>query len=958
LPSARPSHNAVPARLERARRLQAQATVSGQVSLFRDSAREARQALDELEAESHTQRSAASEQIALRRDLLNVRALSLLRSFDIEGHLLDLSEGLSLLRKAAAAADDHPDAEQRAAITRDLAIALVRAGEQHDDIALLQEAERLLMEIAIDIAPSTAATGDYDLVNAAAVASMRLGMLTGDRAKVEGACRDLGRFLKREDVAGAARSQTTRNLVAALTANARQNRSERVYRQVLNTLDKAIDESPSLDPYYLQYRGTIRLELAGLTGDLQLARGAIADLSQLVSDLREGTAAAVTATHSLAQAYFQLGKRLRSVDDLGSAVHTAEQALALAGNAEEDARVTRILVDVGAYRYALGIVAQDKGMIAAARTAYEDALARSRRAAAPALFAQIARGLFVLLFQQKEWSAALAVFSDIESAWSQVVTDPSISSEVYDQLTADLAGQYDRAAWCEIELDRLSRATERIERGRAQRLAQSRVLDTTDHLPATSRAELQQTADALMFARRRHGAEETRRAWENYLSTRRRAGLDMQLAIPTAEQMRSVAGRGGAIVQIFAAEGRGAALITRPPGEQGACADEAPTLVHLTVEASAVLKHLLDGNPAAGRESWQATYHRYAGNDSDASAVAWSGHIRACLNLVGQHVIRPIDTALRSLNVSPGSEVIVSLPGAVSALPVLSAAIEGETRFCDRWSASITPSIAALSSQPSARGPHTMLAISDPLEARASLAPLPLASSEAVHICRQFPIDRRRHLTGGNTTVDMVLDQLPTASLVHVACHGVYDWDRPSQSGLELARARRLSVAQIAASPGSMRATRLIFLSACETAIAGQTSTPDEFLGVLPAFLHCGVQAAIGTLWPVFDDAAMLVACRFYHEFLDGAGHERCPPATALARAQAWLRDAKIDDINGEFPDLVAHFAELASGIRGVALRRTTAARGGSQARHRAPVGEERPFADPINWAGFVVLGR
>lgn len=947
-------------RLERARRLQTEATASGQLTLFQDSAGEARLALSDLddqEASGQLPPSEVAQGLALRRDLLHVLATTLLRCFDVGGRWLDLTEGLDLLRRAAAAANNQPDVKRHASITRDLIIALTRSGEQRDDIILLREAEHLLQHMAIDIEPGTTAVANYDLVNAAAVAGMRVGVLTGDRVKVVRACRSLSRFIKRKDVGGEARSQTTRNLVAALTANARQNRSERVYRQVLTVLDKAIDNSPTLDPYYLQYRGTARLELAGISGDEHLGRGAIKDLSQLVSSLREETAAAITATHSLAQAYFQVGKKLRAEGELRLAVRTIEQALVLAGNAEEDARVTRIIADVGAYRYAVGLVARDSSMIDAARKAYEEAVARSRRDAAPALFARVARGLFVLLFQQKDWAAALSAFSNIEEAWSMVIADPNVASEAYDQLAADLSGQYDRAAWCEIELGNFSRASERIESGRAQRLAQSRMLDTSAELPVAVLAELGRAKDALENARRRDDAEDVRHAWESYLSTRRRTGLDTKIAPLSAAQMHQAIGSGGAIIQVFAAEGRAAVLIMRRPSGAHTIEPVEPTLVPLTEEASASISSLIDGNSAKARESWRASYRRYAGAESDAEVAAWSDCIRDCLDLVGHHVMRPIDRALRSLGMSAGSEVVMSLPGALSVLPVLSAPVEGETRFCDRWSASLTPSIAMLGSILSSHVPHTMLAISDPLDARAFLAPLPLASGEAAQICGRFPPARCRHLRQGDTTVEIVLDLLPTSSLVHVACHGVYDWEQPNQSGIELARGRRLSVAQIGSSPGSMQKTRLVFLSACETGIAGQTSTPDQFLGVLPAFLHCGVRATVGTLWPVFDDAAMILACRFYDEFLDAEGHERCPPATALARSQSWLRDARIDDINREFPELSAYVTELASRVCRMTRRHTAAVTAAPQ-RSETSVRGERLFADPINWAGFVVLGR
>jgi hypothetical protein len=720
-----------------------------------------------------------------------------------------------------------------------------------DDVDLLREAERRIAEMAIDIDPDTAAEDDYDLLNAAAVAGMRLGLLTGDRVKVETACQNLARFINRDDVGGEARSQTTRNLLAALTANARQNRSERVYRQALDVVDRAIEESPSLDPYYLQYRGTIRLELSGVIGDEKrtreaetLARVAIADLTQLVSALREDISAYMTAMHSLAQAYFQVGKQLRSPVDLKAAVDRIEETLKLASASEGDARVTRILADVGAYRYACGIVSGDQDMIANARRAYEDAVERTDRLVAPALFAQIARGLFVLLFQRKDWSPALELFAGIEEAWDRIIADPTLTSEVFDQLASDLAGQYDRAAWCEIELARPSRAIEKIERGRARRLAQTRILQASDPAPEPFREALARAEEFLSHTRRRGSAEETRRAWEGYLSVRRRAGLDRESIKLSAQDIRRAVASGGAIVQILAADGRAGALIIRSENANPADRDEEPILVRLSNENFAAIRNLVAGDQQAQREGWPTAYRRYA---SAACVEDWNVHVGSTLAIVGKHLMAPIDAALRSY-LPPGSPVVLSPPGHLAALPLLCAPVEGDARFCDRWSASATPSVAALSEPAAQDHPLSLLTISDPLEVEASLAALPLAQREAKEIQRRFPPGRRHHLAQGEASVHKVLDRLPTAAVIHIASHGVYDWEHPNQSGLELSRGRRLTVAQIAASPGSMRETRLVFLSACESGIAGQTGTPDEFVGLLPAFLMCGAHAAIGTL--------------------------------------------------------------------------------------------------------------
>lgn len=57
---------------------------------------------------------------------------------------------------------------------------------------------------------------------------------------------------------------------------------------------------------------------------------------------------------------------------------------------------------------------------------------------------------------------------------------------------------------------------------------------------------------------------------------------------------------------------------------------------------------------------------------------------------------------------------------------------------------------------------------------------------------------------------------------------------------------------------------------------------PDEFVGLLPTFLKIGAEAAIGTLWPAYDDAAMVLALRFYETLLGRGGRSETNPAQAL----------------------------------------------------------------------------
>ncbi|KAK0186643.1 CHAT domain-containing protein [Armillaria mellea] len=129
--------------------------------------------------------------------------------------------------------------------------------------------------------------------------------------------------------------------------------------------------------------------------------------------------------------------------------------------------------------------------------------------------------------------------------------------------------------------------------------------------------------------------------------------------------------------------------------------------------------------------------------------------------------------------------------------------------------------------------------------------------------------------TNINVTVSQVLEQLPGASIVHLACHGHQDQDSPLNSGFSLEdgslTVRELFEMQI---PHA----RLAFLSACSTA-AGYQRLPDEPIHLGTTILFAGFPNIIATLWTmgdrdgpdvVRDVHACLFDCSLHTWHLDG----------------------------------------------------------------------------------------
>ncbi|KAA1475657.1 hypothetical protein DENSPDRAFT_783742, partial [Dentipellis sp. KUC8613] len=104
-----------------------------------------------------------------------------------------------------------------------------------------------------------------------------------------------------------------------------------------------------------------------------------------------------------------------------------------------------------------------------------------------------------------------------------------------------------------------------------------------------------------------------------------------------------------------------------------------------------------------------------------------------------------------------------------------------------------------------------------------------------------------------------VVAHLPTASIVHFACHGIQNPYNPLDSALlleEQLKVTRLMELQI---PHAS----LVFLSACQTAM-GDERLPDEAIHLAATLLFAGYRSAVATLWSIQDEDGPTVADSFY----------------------------------------------------------------------------------------------
>ncbi len=246
-------------------------------------------------------------------------------------------------------------------------------------------------------------------------------------------------------------------------------------------------------------------------------------------------------------------------------------------------------------------------------------------------------------------------------------------------------------------------------------------------------------------------------------------------------------------------------------------------------------------------------------------------------------LLRPL---ARELN---ATTLTVSPHGVLHYLP-FAALMDGDQYLVDQYSLRITPSATALvylkSDRPEKLG--KLLALGNP-DLGNPRFDLPHAQEEAVQVAQMFA--NSRALVRGDASKAAVRELGSSFSILHFASHGVFDSDRPLNSGLELARGveadGRLSVADLY----SMRLdAQLVTLSACQTGL-GRILSGDDVMGLTRGFLHAGARSIVASLWSVDDAATAELMISFYRNLDEYGARE------ALRLAQLQTRKTHPDPV-------------------------------------------------------------
>jgi CHAT domain-containing protein len=143
-----------------------------------------------------------------------------------------------------------------------------------------------------------------------------------------------------------------------------------------------------------------------------------------------------------------------------------------------------------------------------------------------------------------------------------------------------------------------------------------------------------------------------------------------------------------------------------------------------------------------------------------------------------------------------------------------------------------------------------------------------------------------------------VLDALSRSSVAHLACHGIFEPDRPDESGIMLVptpgSGERLTLRELSAA--QLGNCGHITLSSCWS--ADNFILPSHWIISLPETLwRRGVKSVLGSLWQVDDVVARAFMARFYGAL------ERLPRDAALREAQLACLTNKLNCIADDDPE-------------------------------------------------------
>jgi len=222
-----------------------------------------------------------------------------------------------------------------------------------------------------------------------------------------------------------------------------------------------------------------------------------------------------------------------------------------------------------------------------------------------------------------------------------------------------------------------------------------------------------------------------------------------------------------------------------------------------------------------------------------------------------------------------------------------------------------------------------------------SLDPLPYAEVEATLLQQMYPDHRcldRKNSPQNRDAIQAALRE--NYHIFHFSGHGAYNSSDPAQSCLFLSGTEQLTLPDIIEL--DLGSYGLICLAACETAVTGDRTITDEYVGLASAFLKAGARHVVSTLWTVESAATMLFMKRFYTAL------QTREPVAALKAAQTDIRTATREDLMTWLEDIQNQLTEnpiLCNKLE-------------NERRRISEMSDSHPYDHPYYWAAFTIFGR
>jgi len=226
---------------------------------------------------------------------------------------------------------------------------------------------------------------------------------------------------------------------------------------------------------------------------------------------------------------------------------------------------------------------------------------------------------------------------------------------------------------------------------------------------------------------------------------------------------------------------------------------------------------------------------------------------------------------------SDAKQVIIIPHGPLFLVP-FAALMNGQGDFLvEKHIVSVSPAISVLQAtkklQDGAIVDNSLLAFGNPkTELFATLGQLPYAEKEVLRASELFGKSNATTRLAEEANRKTFVQVAPKSSVVHMACHGIINEERPTLSGLVLAKDGQdegfMTVKDILNLPALK--SRLVVLSACQTGRGKITG--DGVIGLSRAFIAAGTPSVIVSHWNVDDVIAEFQMEVFYKSLLAGKG--------------------------------------------------------------------------------------